>query len=79
MRFYIFFKKKLTLSTLFIFFSFSLFSQTYILNEDFSSASVTSPPTGWTNTTVSGEAEDLWHFDNPGDRMVNYPMIGTFA
>ncbi|NOQ25163.1 MAG: hypothetical protein GQ564_07345, partial [Bacteroidales bacterium] len=73
------FKKKLSISAFFIFLSFSLFSQTYILNEDFSSASGTTPPSDWVNTTVSGEAEDLWHFDNPGGRVVNYPMIGTFV
>ena len=62
-----------------IFASLNLLSQTYILNEDFSSASGTTPPTGWVNSTVDGEAEDLWHFDNPGSKVVNYPMIGTFA
>ena len=62
-----------------IFASLNLLSQTYILNEDFSSASGTTPPTGWVNFTVDGEAEDLWHFDNPGLKVVNYPMIGTFA
>jgi hypothetical protein len=29
-------------------------AQTYILNEDFSSASGTTPPTGWTNTNITG-------------------------
>ena len=62
-----------------IFASLNLFSQTYILNEDFSSASGTTQPSGWLNSTVSGETGDLWHFDNPGAKVVNYPMIGTFA
>ena len=72
-------KKKLSLSILFFFVSISLFSQNYILNEDFSSASGTTPPSDWVNKTITGDAEDLWHFDSPGNREVNYPMIGTFA
>ena len=56
-----------------------LFSQTYILNEDFSSASGSTPPTGWTITTITGTADDLWRFDNPGFRPVNYPAVGRMA
>ena len=55
------------------------YAQTYILNEDFSSASVTTPPSGWTNNTVTGTSTDLWHFDNPGNRSIGYPIIGTYA
>ena len=72
-------KRRLSVSVVFLFVLINLFSQTYILNEDFSSASGTTPPVGWVNSTIAGEAEDLWHFDNPGTRVVNYPMIGTFA
>ncbi|MBK3517665.1 hypothetical protein, partial [Carboxylicivirga marina] len=57
----------------------SLSSQTYILNEDFSSANGTTPPEGWSNTTAAGVASDLWQFDNPGSRTVNYPVIGKMA
>ena len=71
--------RKITVILFTLFASLNLISQTYILNEDFSSASGTTPPTGWVNSTVGGEAEDLWHFDNPGSKVVNYPMIGTFA
>ena len=71
--------RRLFSSSLFLLLTLTLFSQTYILNEDFSSASGTTPPVGWANSTIAGEAEDLWHFDNPGTRVVNYPMIGTFA
>jgi len=39
------------------------FLQTYILNEDFSSASVTVRD-GWYNSAVTGQVYDLWHFDN---------------
>ena len=56
-----------------------IFSQTYILNEDFSSASGTTPPPGWTNITQIGQPYDKWHFANPGNRMLNYPVSGQFA
>ena len=63
----------------FLSFTSSLLSQTYILNEDFSSASGTTPPTGWTNTNITGNSTDVWHFDNPGNRAPGFPIIGTFA
>ena len=55
------------------------FSQMYILNEDFSGASGTVPPAGWTNYTITGTADDLWHFDNPGNRLIDFPVIAPFA
>jgi PKD repeat protein len=57
----------------------SAFGQTYILNEDFSSASEITPPTGWSNTTVIGVATDQWRFDNLGIRTISYPFTGKFA
>ena len=51
-------------------------AQVYILNEDFSSASGTTPPNGWSNLTVTGRATDLWRFDNPGSRTITYPLNG---
>mgnify|MGYP001019683226 FL=1 len=54
-------------------------AQSYILNEDFSSASGTTPPTAWSNNTITGTASDLWRFDNPGNRTIGFPIIGTFA
>ena len=33
-------------------------AQSYILNEDFSSASGTTPPTAWSNNTITGTASD---------------------
>ncbi|WP_114778747.1 PKD domain-containing protein [Botryobacter ruber] len=53
--------------------------QTYILNEDFSSATETTPPTGWANTTVTGVATDKWRFDNLGNRNIGYPFTGRYA
>ncbi len=65
---------------IFVTISMNIHGQTYILNEDFSAAtdSIT-PPTGWENNTISGTAGDLWRFDNPGNRTMNFPIIGTFA
>ncbi|MDX5348525.1 MAG: hypothetical protein LPK19_14915, partial [Hymenobacteraceae bacterium] len=60
-------------------FTNSSFAQTYILNEDFSSASGTTPPSGWLNHTGQGAVADKWHFDNPGNRSINYPFTGKFA
>jgi gliding motility-associated-like protein len=58
---------------------FQAFSQTYILNEDFSGTSGTNPPSGWTNSVISGVGSDLWHFDNPGERPVGFPVLEPFA
>jgi gliding motility-associated-like protein len=55
------------------------FSQMYILNEDFNGASGTTPPNGWVNLVVQGGANDKWHFDNPGHRILNYPITDPFA
>jgi hypothetical protein len=60
-------------------FSNNLFSQVYLLNEDFSSATGVKPPIGWNNITVTGAASDVWRYDNPGKRTVTFPVIGTFA
>jgi len=54
-------------------------SQTYILNEDFSSATGTTPPVDWMNTTITGQTTDKWRFDNPGNRIINYPITGKCA
>lgn len=54
--------------------------QSYLLNEDFSSANGVNPPTGWTQQTITGNATtDKWHFDNPGNRVVNLPITDPFA
>jgi len=55
------------------------FPQMYILNEDFSGASGTTPPAGWNNIIISGTSDDQWHFDNPGDRILPYPVTEPFA
>ncbi|NJL86170.1 MAG: hypothetical protein HC886_09605 [Leptolyngbyaceae cyanobacterium SM1_1_3] len=42
---------------------------TTLFFEDFSSASGSTPPPGWTQVLLAGNPEtDQWRFDNPGDR-----------
>ncbi len=49
-----------------------------IFSEDFSSATGTTPPTGWTNNEIlAGGGE--WAFDNPAGRTGNLPMAAPFA
>lgn len=55
------------------------YPQMYILNEDFSGASGTTPPPGWNNIIQTGTSDDKWHFDNPGDRILSYPFTEPFA
>ena len=55
------------------------YGQTYFINENFSSGSVVIPPSGWQNITVGGGSTAQWHFDNPGNKNLNYPMTTPFA
>jgi hypothetical protein len=42
---------------------------TVFIDEDFSDASSSAPPEGWTVNVIEGNPEtDLWRFDNPGNR-----------
>jgi len=55
-------------------------SPTILLTEDFSTASGATPPTGWTNQIIDGEAGvDLWRFDNPGDYTLSPPITAPAA
>ncbi len=49
---------------------------TYI-DEDFSSATGITPPTGWTQNIISGPFS--WYFDNPGGRILNAPITDPAA
>jgi gliding motility-associated-like protein len=49
------------------------------MNVDFSTASDTIPPSGWTQNQVQGISSDLWHFNNPGNQTISYPFTGNFA
>ena len=59
--------------------AFHAFPQMYILNEDFNGTSGTTPPAGWNIVVISGSSTDTWHFDNPGQRTLNYPITDPFA
>lgn len=49
--------------------------QVFFLNENFSTGTGTTPPTGWTNNTLVGNAGfDKWAFNNPGGRALNSPI-----
>lgn len=55
------------------------FSQTILLQENFSTASGETPPSGWSTSILSGFANEKWRFDNPGFQTINSPVSGTFA
>jgi gliding motility-associated-like protein len=57
----------------------NIYAQLYLLNEDFSSSILTNPPNNWTTNTQTGITNDKWHFDNPGNRIYNYPITVPFA
>lgn len=61
-----------------IHYPYSLQVITY-MDENFSSASGTTPPPGWSQTTAVGNASDVWHFDNPGNRTFNSPITSPAA
>ncbi|MFK7924575.1 MAG: T9SS type A sorting domain-containing protein [Bacteroidia bacterium] len=62
-----------------LFFAEGLMAQTILLSEDFSTASGTTAPSGWTQDVIKGKSYDDWHFDNPGGRGINTPVSGQFA
>jgi hypothetical protein len=55
-------------------------AQMYVMNVDFSGASGSEMPLGWSNQVLEGDpATDTWRFDNPGSRSVLFPMSAPFA
>lgn len=55
-------------------------TQTTFIDEDFSAASGSSPPAGWTVDVETGDPQtDLWRFDNPGRREPNTTIAAPFA
>ncbi len=58
----------------------NMYAQTYFINENFSTGSGQTPPTGWTNNTLSGNSSfDKWRFDNLNARTINSPMSSPAA
>jgi hypothetical protein len=55
-------------------------AQTFFINQDFSTASGTTPPAGWTNNVVTGDpAVDIWRFNNPGGHPFAAPAAAPLA
>ncbi|MEZ4851566.1 MAG: PKD domain-containing protein [Bacteroidia bacterium] len=51
-----------------------------LINENFSSANVLTPPPGWSQYILTGNSlYDYWRFDNPGNRVDLYPFDDNFA
>ncbi|MCB0851376.1 MAG: hypothetical protein KDD63_03970, partial [Bacteroidetes bacterium] len=51
-----------------------------LINENFSSANVLTPPPGWSQYILTGNSlYDYWRFDNPGNRVSLYPFDDNFA
>ncbi|MCF8294804.1 MAG: gliding motility-associated C-terminal domain-containing protein [Bacteroidales bacterium] len=71
--------KRLIFTNILVLFASILYGQTYILNEDFSSASGSTPPGQWTSLSLTTVSGDVWKFDNPGAIALNFPIIGQFA
>lgn len=57
----------------------NLTAQTYVLNEDFSTCTGTTPPSQWQNYSATSILTDLWQFDNPGNQSIGFPFSGNFA
>jgi PKD repeat protein len=55
-------------------------AQVLYLNENFSTGSGSTPPSGWSNNIIAGTAgTDTWRFNNPGGRAPASPIAGQFA
>ena len=57
-------KSKWLMPFILLFITLNSFSQTVILNEDFSTGSGTTPPSGWNNILNSGTAGQIWNFSD---------------
>jgi PKD repeat protein len=57
----------------------SVDGQVFFLNENFNGTTGSTPPTGWSNNTLSGGVNDTWRFNNPGGRAINNPMSSPAA
>jgi PKD repeat protein len=61
-------------------FASSVYGQIYFLNENFSTGTGQTPPSGWTNNTLSGDPSyDKWVFNNPYPRTLNSPITAPAA
>lgn len=58
--------------------SLSVNGQTFLIDEDFSGTTGTTPPAGWTNNEVLASG-GLWVFDNPGGQTLSAPITDPAA
>ncbi len=71
---------KLFLLAVILFTGISTKAQFYFLNENFNGTTGSTPPTGWSNNTLSGDVSfDKWRFNNPGVRALNSPISSPAA
>ncbi len=68
---------KKTVTSIFLLLALGARSQV-LLDEDFSTATGTTPPTGWTNNDIAA-AGDSWVFNNPGGQTLNSPITDPAA
>lgn len=54
-------------------------AQTFFINQNFSTASGTTAPTGWISNRITGHASESWRFDNPEPRSLAAPISHPFA
>jgi hypothetical protein len=58
----------------------NLKAQTYYINENFSTGSGFTPPTGWTNNQISAPGTNWqWDFSNSGSQTISSPMSSPAA
>ena len=54
-------------------------AQVFIMNEDFTDADSITPPSGWSNLVVSGNAQyDKWHFETVSE-LLEFPISENAA
>lgn len=58
--------------------SLSVNGQTFLIDEDFSGATGTTPPAGWTNNDINGSGY-IWNFNNLDGRNLNAPITAPAA
>lgn len=58
----------------------SSYAQVFHINENFSTGSGSTPPSGWSNNIITGNAGfDQWRFNNPAGRTLTTPITSPAA
>ena len=67
------------ISSFLLFVCTSTTAQVFIMNEDFTDADSITPPSGWSNLVVSGNAQyDKWHFETITE-LLEFPISENAA